>query len=66
MFRDRINHPFRISPKIFNDYSNLFNFAFEEDEKKKKENGNKIRRDAHKIANEDPNALIVHFVMFYK
>ena len=34
--------------------------------KKKKENGNKIRRDAHKIANEVPNALIAHFVMFYK
>ena len=35
-FRIRINHPFRISKKYFNDYFNLFNFAFEEVELKKK------------------------------
>ena len=67
-FRIRINHPFRISKKYFNDYFNLFNFAFEEIElkKKKKKNGNKIRRDPHKIANKVPNVLIAYFVMFYK
>ena len=66
-FRIRINRPFRISKKYLNDYFNLFNFAFEEDElKKKKKNGNKIRRDPHKIANKVPNVLIAYFVMFYK
>ena len=34
--------------------------------KKKKKNGNEIRRDPHKIANKVPNVLIAHFVMFYK
>ena len=33
---------------------------------KKKKNGNKIRRDPHKIANKVPNVLIAYFVMFYK
>ena len=34
--------------------------------KMKKKNGNKVRHDPHKIANRVPNALIAHFVMFYK
>ena len=34
--------------------------------KKKEKNGNKIRRDPHKIAHKVPNVLIAYFVMFYK
>ena len=32
----------------------------------KKENGKKLRRDPHKIANKVPHVLIAHFLMFYK
>ena len=60
-FRIRINHPFRISKKYFNDYFNLFNFAFEEVEFKKKKKKKKrmvIRYDVILIK------LRTRFLMF--